>query len=84
MIKVDPTFDVLLNSIVPPIGLSNEGNFCYLNAALQFLMSIESFALYFLKEKYRSEDRNYKYCELLTKFFNEIRVTSSLGVYHNS
>jgi hypothetical protein len=41
MIKVDPTFDILLNSIVPPIGLSNEGNFCYLNAAMQFLMSIE-------------------------------------------
>ena len=41
MIRVDPTFDLLLNSVVPAIGLTNEENYCYLNAAMQYIMSIE-------------------------------------------
>ena len=55
-----------------------------MNAGLQFLMSIEDFAIYFLKEKYKTEEKYYLYSELLTKFFNDIRTASNLGVYHNS
>jgi ubiquitin C-terminal hydrolase len=40
-IKTDPTIDFLLNSIVPAVGLSNESQYCYMNAALQVLVSTE-------------------------------------------
>jgi len=46
-------------------------------------MSIEEFALYFLKEKYKTNDQTYEFCDIICKFFNDIRTSSSIGVYHN-
>jgi hypothetical protein len=34
MIKIDPSIDFLLNSVVPPVGISNPGHYCYMNAGL--------------------------------------------------
>ena len=37
------------------VGLSNLGNTCYMNSALQCIRSVEELAVYFLSDKYKSE-----------------------------
>lgn len=83
LIKIDPTIDFLLNSIVPPVGLSNESQYCYMNSGLQVIMSIDQFALYFLREKYRCGDKNYLFCDMISEFVNGMRLSANSGVYHN-
>jgi len=36
-------------------------------------MSIEQFAIYFLREKYKIIDQKYKYCEMISDFLNGLR-----------
>ncbi|KAF2165326.1 hypothetical protein M409DRAFT_67195 [Zasmidium cellare ATCC 36951] len=40
------------------VGLSNLGNTCYMNSALQCIRSVEELALYFLSNKYKPEINN--------------------------
>ena len=37
------------------VGLSNLGNTCYMNSALQCIRSVEELAIYFLSQKYKTE-----------------------------
>ena len=36
-------------------------------------MSIEQFAIYFLREKYKTFDKKYKFCEIISEFLNGLR-----------
>lgn len=54
-----------------------------MNSALQVLMSVEQFALYFLREKYRQDDRNYLFCDMICELINGMRLSANQGVYHN-
>ena len=40
--------------MIPILGLYNEHNYSYMNAALQCLISIENFSIYYLKKKYKN------------------------------
>ena len=47
-------------------------------------MSIEQFALYFLREKYKIADKQQNFCDMLSNFVNEMRLHANLGSFHNS
>ena len=60
-------------SILPPTGFTNELYYCYMNSALQCILSINSLTLYFGTKKFKSwiSLSSYEFC----KAFSEVIIT---------